>query len=119
MCTEPAGLVHTSDNIGILKTDKDSVSGTLSVRSVSAEDKDALCREIEELCGTAGGSTVSHGNYPGWEYRENSKLRSVMCEVWEDMYGTAPKIDVIHAGLECGVILSDPSFTIYTRRTKA
>ena len=106
MCAEPAGLVHTSDNIGILKTDKDSVSGTLSVRSVSAEDKDALCREIEELCGTAGGSTVSHGNYPGWEYRENSKLRRVMCEVWEDMYGTAPKIDVIHAGLECGVILS-------------
>lgn len=106
MCTEPAGLVHTSDNIGILLTNDTSVTGTISVRSVSEADRDALCGCITDLCKEAGGSTRIHGQYPGWEYKKDSKLREVMCNTWKEMFGRAPTVDVIHAGLECGVLLS-------------
>lgn len=106
MCEEPKGLVHTSDNIGIINTQNGKVSGTVSIRSVSENTKDGLCRHIDSLCKEAGGKTVLHGSYPGWEYKKDSTLRSIMCKVWEDMFYAAPSVDVIHAGLECGIILS-------------
>lgn len=106
MCDEPEGLVHTSDNIGIINTLDESVTGTVSVRSVSEKDRDALCNDISKLCEGSGGSIRLHGAYPGWEYKNDSVLRDVMCRVWEDMFDSAPTVDVIHAGLECGVILS-------------
>lgn len=106
MCDEPEGLVHTSDNIGILASGDDFVSGTLSVRSICEDDKNALCDEISALVESAGGTTELHGGYPGWNYKKNSPLRDTMTSVYKEMYGTEPKIDVIHAGLECGVILS-------------
>ena len=44
--------------------------------------------------------------YPAWEFRNNSVLRDKMCEIYKDMFNAELKVDVIHAGLECG-ILSD------------
>ena len=29
-----------------------------------------------------------------------------MTETWQEMFGAAPKVEVIHAGLECGVLES-------------
>lgn len=106
MCEEPEGLVHTSCNLGIINTEGGSITGTVSVRSVSEEERSSLCEKISGLCRDAGGSCVVHGEYPGWEYKNDSVLRDVMCDVWEDMFDERPVVDVIHAGLECGVILS-------------
>ncbi len=106
MCEEPKGLVHTSDNIGIIDTGVGSVTGTVSVRSVSECDRDALCAVINDVCAAAGGTVTLHGSYPGWEFKNDSVLRDIMCREWEDMFDAQPKIEVIHAGLECGVILS-------------
>ena len=106
MCDEPAGLVHTSDNIGILNTGKNAVTGTLSVRSIETESRDALTEEICALVEKCKGKTRTHGTYPGWNYKKDSALRDTMVKVYERMNGTLPRIDVIHAGLECGVILS-------------
>ena len=44
------------------------------------------------------------GNYPGWEYKEESKLREDMIRIYEEMYGKKPEIQAIHAGVECGLI---------------
>ena len=43
------------------------------------------------------------GEYPGWEYRRDSALRRRMEEVFREQYGYAPKIEAIHAGVECGI----------------
>ena len=46
------------------------------------------------------------GTYPAWEYKKESKLRDVMVPIYTEMFGTAPQVLAIHAGLECG-LLSD------------
>ena len=43
------------------------------------------------------------GNYPAWEYKRDSALRDTMVRVFTEQYGHAPKIEAIHAGLECGL----------------
>ncbi|MBO6008087.1 MAG: M20/M25/M40 family metallo-hydrolase, partial [Lachnospiraceae bacterium] len=35
----------------------------------------------------------------------NSPLRDKMVRVFTDMYGRAPKVEAIHAGLECGFFM--------------
>ena len=46
------------------------------------------------------------GHYPPWEYKENSELRRIYEQTYIELYGKAPKIEAIHAGLECGVFAS-------------
>ena len=44
------------------------------------------------------------GNYPAWEYKADSVFREKMCAVYEEMYGVRPKVEAVHAGLECGLL---------------
>ena len=50
-----------------------------------------------------GGTVQFKGEYAGWQYQENSPLRERMVSVFVEQYGHEPKIEAIHAGLECGV----------------
>ena len=50
----------------------------------------------------AGYSEV--GDYPAWEYKEDSHLRRVMVQTYRDMFHGEPEIVAIHAGLECGLL---------------
>ena len=43
------------------------------------------------------------GDYPGWQYLQDSPLRDLMTEVYKEQYGSEPKIEAIHAGVECGM----------------
>ena len=75
-----------------------------SVRSSVESAKRAL---IDRLCAVtklAGGSNTVTGDYPGWKYRKDSPLRDKMVALYWDMYGTEPKVEAIHAGLECGIL---------------
>ena len=44
------------------------------------------------------------GEYPAWEYREESKLREIYVNAYEAMFGKRPEVALIHAGLECGIL---------------
>ena len=46
-----------------------------------------------------GGKVISFGDYPAWEYKKESRLRSVMTEVYEKMYKNEPVITAIHGGV--------------------
>lgn len=100
------GLVGTSANLAAIETKPDCVCGTVSVRSESTEERDKVCTRISDLLTRAGGSEYRDGAYPGWAYSKNSVLRNTMVETWKDMFGELPKVEVIHAGLECGVLQS-------------
>ena len=45
----------------------------------------------------------TRGDYPGWAYRKESPLRDKMVRIYEELYGASPKVEAIHAGLECGL----------------
>lgn len=103
MSQEIEGLVQTSLNLGILKTDFRGVHMTFSVRSSINAEKDALMEQLADLMARYGGGAEINGEYPAWEYRKESKLRRIMTQVYTEQYGEAPKIQAIHAGLECGL----------------
>ena len=98
MSTDIEGLVQTSLNLGILATEGDTLRVSFAVRSSVGAEKAAL---LEKLAIFAPCTT--YGHYPAWEYRKKSRLRDVMCAVWEKKYGAKPTVAAIHAGLECGL----------------
>lgn len=98
------GLVQTSLNLGILTTGEDAVELHFGVRSSLASQKEMLTERLAVLTRQLGGSVEVFGDYPAWEYRAESPLRELMCEVYREQYGAEPKIEAIHAGLECGLL---------------
>lgn len=95
------GLVQTSLNLGIVKL-QEELSLTFAVRSsVEAEKREILDR-VAAVAAMHNAGVAEHGHYPAWEFKKDSELREKMAQVYTDMYGSAPKIEAIHAGLECG-----------------
>lgn len=104
MSRDIEGLVQTSLNLGILKVDFRGIHLTNSVRSSVNAEKQQLIRQLAEICGKLGGSCEVMGEYPAWEYKADSPLREIMTEVYLEQYGRKPAVEVIHAGLECGLL---------------
>ena len=97
------GLVQTSLNLGVLKLD-DALRLTWAVRSSVEKEKTELLSKLQNLAKFYDGSCNIRGEYPAWEYRKDSPLRDTMVKVYTDMYGQAPEVVAIHAGLECGLL---------------
>lgn len=103
MSADIAGLVQASLNLGILTTNETAVTANFCVRSSVESQKQMMVERLEVLARQLGGTVDVHGDYPGWAYRQESPLRDLMTEVFTEQYGHAPKIEAIHAGVECGL----------------
>ena len=99
-------LVETSLNMGVVKIDEEQISLCFSVRSALESAKEFIARKLKQLTESLGGTTSYRGEYPGWPYARDSKLRDLCVKVYKEQYGKEPKIEVIHAGLECGILSS-------------
>ncbi|MBQ9148765.1 MAG: aminoacyl-histidine dipeptidase [Oscillospiraceae bacterium] len=97
------GLVQTSLNLGIAKLGT-AMHLSFSVRSSVNQEKQELLAKLKELAEFHGATYSQMGEYPAWEYNANSKLRDVMVKTYTDMFGKAPEVVAIHAGLECGLL---------------
>lgn len=96
------GLVQTSLNMGIVKLG-DRFNITFSVRSSVNNEKTELLEQLKTLANFYEAFYSQVGEYPAWEYKKESRLRDTMVAVYKDMFGKEPKVEVIHAGLECGL----------------
>ncbi len=103
MCGFMDGLVETSCNLGITTLTPQALVGSASVRSSVGTAKKALSDKIGYLTEFLGGEYHIEGDYPSWEYKQDSALRPIMIEVFREMYHKEPEVKVIHAGLECGL----------------
>lgn len=104
MSRDIPGLVQTSLNLGILKTGGGEVTAAFCVRSAVASQKEMLHARLRCLMEQLDGTVDIAGDYPAWEYRRDSALRERMAEVFREQYGHEPKIEAIHAGVECGLL---------------
>ena len=103
MSMDIPGLVETSLNLGILTLDDKEMTMSFAVRSSVRTAKEAVVERLYSLTEALGGSVNLSGDYPAWEYKKDSRLREIVVEAYRDQYGEEPKIEAIHAGLECGM----------------
>lgn len=103
MNNEIEGMVQTSLNLGILRTTETNVALSYSVRSSVESEKQFLIEKLRSLTEIFGGTLEMSGEYPGWEYKADSKIRDVAVKAYEELYKEEPVVEGIHAGLECGL----------------
>jgi dipeptidase D len=100
------GLVETSSNLAIVKSD--SVAKTISaaclMRSSVDSAKEELASRIKAVFDLAGALVSYSGKYPGWKPNMDSPILKTMQEVYNKKFGRIPEIKAIHAGLECGIL---------------
>lgn len=103
MSADIAGLVQTSLNLGILTTEDSMVRASFCVRSSVDSQKEMLKARLSSLMEQLGGSVEFFGEYSGWEYLADSPLRDRLVAVFREQYSREPRIEAIHAGVECGI----------------
>jgi len=97
------GLVETSTNLAIVKTEKGTLSIANLLRSSVESAKEAVADKMRAIAELAGVKVELNGGYPGWKPNLQSPILKTMLKVYEDKYGKVPEIKAIHAGLECGL----------------
>ncbi len=104
MSKDMPGVVETSTNLAIVKSDGEKVTIASLQRSSVDQDKIKLAENIRKVITSAGGEAKSHGEYPGWKPNVHSPVLQTMKDVYNAKYGKVPEVKVIHAGLECGIL---------------
>ena len=97
-------VVETSNNLAIIKSDGNSVILRTLIRSSVESRKEELASMVESVFLLAGAKVELVGGYPGWKPNLDSPILKQMTKVYEDKYGKTPKVMIIHAGLECGIL---------------
>ncbi|MDE7128413.1 MAG: M20/M25/M40 family metallo-hydrolase, partial [Bacteroidales bacterium] len=103
MSDQMPGLVETSNNLAIVKTEGGRFYVKSLLRSSVDTAKDLLAEKMAAVFALAGGSVVFDGAYSGWAPNSASPILHAMKKVYTDLYGKEPAVMAIHAGLECGI----------------
>lgn len=104
MVRDMDGMVETSSNMARVRLEGEDFTVLCSSRSSVAAALEGVVTQIE-VVGEALGARVQVGEgYPGWMPNMESKMLAKAKEVWREIYGEDPAFQVIHAGLECGII---------------
>lgn len=104
MSSRLAGVVETSNNLGMVSLSPGSGECNFMVRSLVDSAAGALADEIISLCALAGMDAVPAGAYPGWSPNPASPLLQRCQGVFAREFSATSRVQVIHAGLECGII---------------
>lgn len=97
-------MPQTSLNMGIVRTDKEGIKAEFMVRSGVNSQTTYLCDRLVCLTKAFGGEAVIRSSYPAWEFRQDSPFRDLAIRTYKDLTGSEPGVEIIHAGLECGIL---------------
>ncbi len=98
------GLVETSLNLAIVKSEGGKTKVLCLIRSSVDSAKEDVESTLESLFRLAGAQVEFSGQYPGWKPNPESEILQVMKDVYNKEFGKIPDIKGIHAGLECGIL---------------
>ncbi|MGB9928235.1 MAG: aminoacyl-histidine dipeptidase [Methanosarcina sp.] len=98
------GLVETSNNLATLRTAENEIRIVSSQRSSNMSGLSEITSKIDAVAKLAGANIKHDPGYPAWEPDLNSELLLRCKNVYKKSFGSDPKVEVIHAGLECGII---------------
>ncbi len=104
MSNEMTGLVETSNNLAIVKSEDGFIRVMCLMRSSVDSAKDDLEQMIRSVFDLAGATSTFDGKYPGWKPNMDSPILRTMQDIYHKRFGKIPEIKAIHAGLECGIL---------------
>lgn len=96
--------VETSSNLATVRTKDNAVELLVSQRSSNPVNLDKLTEKIEKCAAIAHARFETGNEYPGWTPVPDSEIVSLFKSAYYEIFGKEPLVDVVHAGLECGVI---------------
>lgn len=97
------GLVETSLNLGILELTEEALHTVTSIRSSVSSRKEDVKNRVAMVVELLGGEITVEGDYPAWEYKDKSDVRTEIAAVYKELFDEEPVFEAIHAGLECGI----------------
>jgi dipeptidase D len=104
MSSDIPGLVETSTNVAVVRTERKGVTVVTSQRSSVASEIVDICQTVESVF-FLGGAAVKRGDgYPGWKPDLASPILQTARAAYASLFGKEPDVKAIHAGLECGII---------------
>lgn len=98
------GLVETSNNVAIIKTEDSEISVLMSTRSSVDSELDSFRKTISDLAQLSGWDVTLKAAYPGWNPEPKSPFLAYVRSHLESVSKGEIKVEAIHAGLECGII---------------
>ena len=105
MC-DSIDMVETSLNLGVMRLDNEGFKLDFCLRSSVAKAKEDLKERLGTILAKKGCKLALTGDYPGWEFREVSPLRERIVSCYRELYNAEPLVCGVHAGLECGILIS-------------
>ena len=97
-------LVESSTNLGVIQTNQNNILFRNAVRSSVESLKFEIINRMNSLALALDVDISLEGDYPGWAYNKDSKLRDICIDVYKNLYKKEPLVTAIHAGLECGIL---------------
>lgn len=98
------GVTDTSSNLGVVALEQGVFRATFKVRSLHDARADALADKLVTYAAAHGLQAWKDGAYPGWMPNPSSPLLDLCQQVYTAQFGQPASLQVIHAGLECGLL---------------
>lgn len=105
MSADLEGMVESSLNIGKCAVENGEIVMLFAVRSNVRSLKYHVTSQLEWFAKQIGAKFLQTADYPEWEFKPGSNLLRQAAGIYEEMYGKAPIVKAIHAGLEPGAFL--------------
>ena len=104
MSTDIEDLVETSTNLATVVSDEKTITIGTNQRSSVESAKRYIAASVAAGLKLAGAKVTHTDGYPGWQPNMQSRLLEICQVASTELYGKAPDIKAIHAGLECGIL---------------
>lgn len=99
------GLIETSCNLASVKMEGSNIIITVHIRSSVDSRRDETADRAKALFSMIGATVAYDDAYVGWAPNPNSNVLKVAEESFRDLFGASPRVEALHAGLECGLFL--------------
>ncbi|MBR1387270.1 MAG: aminoacyl-histidine dipeptidase [Alloprevotella sp.] len=104
MIPEVPHIVETSSNLGIVEIGGGKAKFVVLVRSSRDSMRECCAETIESAFLMAGMKVTYDHAYPAWQPNPQSEIVAIMSKLYKELFGQESRVQVVHAGLECGVI---------------
>ena len=96
------GTVHTSNNVGMVRTLDNEITVSTHTRSFDVDEMEQTGLDIKEVFAEAGATTELVMSAPAWQENPDSDFINLTSDVFNDVLGWRPRKVAMHFVLEAG-----------------